>query len=95
MGALPGDPHSSPPPAGGARTGLAKQFPKALQIHIAPADDHAHALARQRLAGFASRRKTEAARRLHNHLHALGKKPHRGHQLRIADGQHLIDIAPS
>ena len=96
MGALPGDPHPSPPPAGeGARTGLAKQLPKSLQIHIAAADDHAHTLARQHRASLASCRKSQTPRRLHNHLHAFGKKPHRRDQLRIADGQHVIDIAPS
>ena len=37
--------------------------------------------------------KSQTPRRLHHHLHAFGKKPHRRDQLRIADGQHVINIA--
>ena len=66
------------------------------QVHIAAADDDAHALALQQLGVVIlarerlGARKGEGARGLDDDLHALGKKTHGFYQLLVADGDDVF-----
>src|SRR4029077_18444384 len=56
---------------------------ESLEINVAAADDHAHALAFQLRLDVASRCEAQRTRRLDEHLHPCREEAHRVDQIRV------------